>query len=206
MAKKALIVSCMMAMCGAALFAQAKNNWLSGELSLIGAGLRYERMINPSFSLGANAYASTMILWGEVDAGATMRFYPGGGQFFTGLGVGYHIHWAPASEFKGTVVYKDDTKEKIDFADDDNAGDIVNNTGIGITPELGFKIDVGQPGGFFISPGIKVPVTLGWREPTFVSIGKNMKNAEAHGGVKRWENNFGVDWGIVVFIGLGGAF
>jgi hypothetical protein len=34
-------------------------------------------------------------------------------------------------------------------------------TGFAITPALGWKIDIDNPGGFFIRPGINIPVTFG---------------------------------------------
>jgi len=61
--------------------------------------------------------------------------------------------------------------------------------GVAITPEVGLKIDFGKPGGFFIQPGIKVPVTLGGRYVLgILSDGKY---------------GFGVGVGIVPYCGLG---
>lgn len=140
--------------------ANARNNWISGELGLIGVGGRYERMLGPNFSVGANVYYSSLFRELE-DAGIDIvgRYYPWGKVFFTGVGLGYHRHWQ-ADEMSDRCV------------------------GIGITPELGWKIDAAKPGGFFVSPGLKLPITIG----TLL------------------EGGAAIRFGIVVYCGLGYAF
>ncbi|MDR0301071.1 MAG: hypothetical protein LBI04_02025, partial [Treponema sp.] len=63
--------------------------------------------------------------------------------------------------------------------------------GFAITPEVGWKFDVGEKGKFFVSPGLKIPITIGrytygywWDEQ------------------KKW----GVMFGVVAYCGLGYAF
>jgi hypothetical protein len=139
------------------------ENWLSAELGLLGVGARYERMLGPKFSIGLDVYwNSAFLYWNEFEAGIFGRFYPWEGTFFWELGLGFHNHTA-LSFFKGIVVIN----------------------GAAVSPGLGWKIDVGKPGEFFITPGIKVPVTV---------------------GIDQFANLFDVGIGVVPYFGLGGAF
>ena len=117
-----------------------KDNWISGELTIAGAGIRYERMLSSAFSIGAIAYYSdTFILLKDIGVDAFARWYPWGKTFYLGLGIGFHM------------------VSIAQFGDSDTS----TLTGAAITPELGWKIDVGAPGGFFIQPGVKIPITFG---------------------------------------------
>jgi len=160
------------------VFVQEKNNdfiehWISGEISLLGFGVRYEYNLSPYFSVGMNVYAHTFFLF-ENEFGLfhfNMRFYPGGKAFFMGLGAGYHFH-----------------TELTDDSHSLGSGDLVGIRGAAITPEIGWKINPGKKSGFYFSPGLKVPVTFGMVE-------KLIGNRQ-----------FGVGYGFVAFIGLGGCF
>jgi hypothetical protein len=148
--------------------AAAKGNWISGEASLLGGGLRYERMLGSQLSVGVNAYWSSLFFfWNELEAGIFARFYPWGKSFFVGAGVGFHIHTA------------------ITLADESIDSSLEAITGAAISPEVGWKIDVGNTGGFFIQPGIKVPITL---------------------GINDVKEEFGVGVGFVPYFGMGLAF
>jgi len=180
---KKIILSLVLALVVAGgVFAQGKasaggkvKNWISGEVSLLGAGARYERMLNDKFSIGANAYWSTFfIVWNELEIGASARFYPWGNSFFAGLGLGFHIH-------TGVYSYKYEGGGSVTWF-----GSV---TGAAITPELGWKIDVGGPGKFFLQPGVKMPITLGV--------------LESYGNLK---GGFRVGFGIVPYFGLGYSF
>jgi hypothetical protein len=142
--------------------ANVRNNWVSGELSLIGIGASYERMAGAKFSVGLDAYWNSLFFfWNELEAGVFGRFYPKGRSFFLEAGLGYHVH---------TSLSLDDSKAI---------------TGFSITPALGWKIDVGKPGGFFIRPGVKFPITLGTND---------------------LDNEFDTGVGFLPYISLGGAF
>jgi hypothetical protein len=178
MSKKLVLALVLVSVLAGGLYAQSnvRNNWVSGEVSILGGGARYERMLGPNFSVGANVYYSTLFLfWNELEVGASGRWYPGGSIFFVEAGLGYH--WHSALTTSGLF---------------GNGGSLFEDiTGVAISPGLGWKIDVGSPGGFFINPGIKVPITLG-----------------ARSGWYDWttKSKFGVGIGIVPYIGLGGAF
>ena len=168
--KKVFVLLILVLLLGNVVFAQEKtanvrNNWISGEISIIGAGARYERMLNSNFSIGAAAYFSyTFFIIKDTGVDVSARWYPWGKTFYLGLGVGFHMVTL------STLIF------------DSNSGLI----GGAITPEVGWKIDTGSPGGFFIQPGIKVPITLGgWNDST--------------GG-------FGVYAFPILYFGLGGAF
>jgi len=162
--------------------ANIRDNWLSGELSIFGGGARYERMLNGNMSIGANFYYSTLILFNELGLDASFRFYPTGKTFFLGIALGYHWH---------TTVK------------DGNLLDIISVEGIGITPELGWKIDVGAEGGFYLQPGIKLPLTIG--EKTF---SENVWRNDGYGEYPVWTEKTepGVGFGFVPYFGMGFAF
>jgi hypothetical protein len=146
--------------------ANAKNNWISGEVSLpIGIGVRYERMINSNFSFGVGAYVIQAIVYAGGGVDLFGRFFPWGKTFFAELGLGFHSdysNWSDAS-------WHDAKKIK----------------GVSVVPGLGWKIDVGKPGGFFLSPGLRFPITFG----------KNSRN-----------NEFDSIVGCAVYFGMGYAF
>jgi hypothetical protein len=166
--KKLVLLSVLAAIVAGGVFAQeraanVRNNWISGEVSLLGGGARYERMLGPKFSAGADVYWSSLFLfWNELEVGLFGRYYPWGGMFFAEAGLGYHIH---------TALTVSDGAEAI--------------SGVALTPAVGWKIDVGSEGGFYIPPGIRLPITFGVNDVT---------------------DKFAVGVGVVPYFGLGGAF
>ena len=136
--------------------ANVRNNWISGAVGLLGAGASFERMINHHFSIEVHAYANLFLplILINLGIGGGIRYYPQGRVFFVGLGFGYQGY--------ATIG--------------------VGGQGFGVTPEIGWKIDVGDEGGFFIQPGIRIPLTFDRSLP------------------------FRVAPGIVPYVGLGFAF
>jgi len=159
--------------------ANVRNNWISGEASLFGVGARYEYMLNSQWSIGGNVYWNNLfLLWNELGIDVTARYYPWGKIFFVGMGLGYHGH-------SGTFDY-----DSIDsYGKKQTVTWFGTIYGVAITPEAGWKIDVGSEGGFFLQPGVKLPITLG--------------------ALRRWgENNneFRAGFGFVAYFGMGYAF
>ncbi len=152
--------------------ANVRNNWISGEVSLIGLGLRYERMLGSHFSLGVNAYANTLIAFSDVGIDAFVRFYPQGKNFFTGVGFGQSF-WHNA--FWGYI-------EKME------------DGGVAITPEFGWKIDVSDEGGFYLQPGIKLPIVFG------TGTRESFWTEE----IRKEDIKYSV--GFVIYLGMGIAF
>jgi hypothetical protein len=146
------------------------KNWISGEVNILGAGAMYERMLNKTIGIGANVYWNTLILWNELGADFVFRVHPGGGSFYFGTSVGYHTHTG----------FYDFTYKGSKYTE---SWQIVD--GLAVTPELGWRIDFGDPGGFFMQPGVRVPITLGWME---------------------YYDLFSIGWGVVPYIGFGFAF
>jgi hypothetical protein len=156
------------------------KNWFSGEVSILGGGLRYERMLNDKMSIGGNVYYSTFfVLWGhDLGADFSFRFYPWGGTgsvpegLFFGGGLGFHMNWIGLASY---------------LADDD----WMTLYGGAITLDVGWKLDVGGPGGFFLQPGIKVPIYLGARKTWDL-----------------WDSYYEFDWGstTIPYVGFGFAF
>ena len=137
--------------------ANSRNNWISGELNFVpisydrewtsllethvplnmGIGARYERMLGSRISLGTNIYwEPSWLNWGgggyyTFGIDASFHFYPWGKTFFLGAALGFYYYNTYTS-----------------FTRTDHS------IGAAITPEIGWKIDVGKPGGLYIQPGI----------------------------------------------------
>jgi len=159
------------------------ENWVSGEISIFGLGVRYERMLEPSFSVGAEAYFNSLFfLWNDWGFIGFVRYYPAKPLFFLELGAGYNYHTG-----FGKYKYKDTD------GTEETLSDWIETSGFVISPGMGFKIDMRKPGGFFVQPGVKLPITLGTQEP--VIAGWNNRNSK-----------FGSSIGFIIYCGLGYGF
>ena len=187
--KKPLALLVLAIVVAGGVFAQektehAKRSWLSGELSLIGAGARYEFMVNEKWSLGANVYFTTLILWTDAAVNMVGRFYPWGRPFFTEIGLGFGIHSGVEDhEYTYTILGITYTGKGTGF---------VTMNGFGIVPGAGWKIYVGNPRGFYISPVVQLPISLGKKDYNALWV-----NAE---------NEFGLGLGFRASFGIGFAF
>jgi TolB-like protein len=134
--------------------ANARNNWISAGLAAIAIGARYERMLGPRISLGANFYWSFLPITpfvghssgvgiGSFLIDASFRWYPWGKTFFLGLALGFG--WG------GNYTREDNFSE----------AQWKYTYGMAVTPEIGWKIDVGKAGGFYLQTGISVPLIFG---------------------------------------------
>jgi len=176
--------------------ANIRDNWISGEINILGAGLRYERMLSENFSVGATLYGSTLIMTLDTSGiGAFARFYPFGKTFYLELGLGYGQNSDMAFDEGVTIVNADGTRDPYN---------LVKTSGLDITPGLGWRIDVGKEGGFFLNPGISLPVTIGKQEPWVPFI---------LGGPVDWETSentyiekTGASVSFRLFLGMGYAF
>ena len=165
-------------------FAQDKQvkNFASGEVGFFGAGARYEHMLNPKIGIGVNAYYNWLVS-GETGIDFSFRVHPGK-VFYFGIGLGFHISRSYLSLLR-------------DFLEEDRKVKSWGNAiGVAITPEIGWRIDFGKPGGFFLSPGIKIPVTLGVKR-----LGLTWWS-DSRGDFSR----FAWSVGVVPYIGLGGCW
>ena len=134
--------------------ANARNNWILGELLLfpLGVGASYERMLNSKISLGTNVFWGTVSFmptgWNQANGfgvDAFFHFYPLGKAFFLGVALGFHYV---------SVKYESDIHPELDIKN-------YAYYGFAITPELGWKIDVGQPGGLFLQIAGGMPFLFG---------------------------------------------
>jgi hypothetical protein len=157
--------------------ANAKDNWVSGEINIFGAGGRFEHMFNANTAIGANIYWNSLIALTEFGIDGTFHFYPTGKMFFAGIGFGFHVHTGIQNER---------------LASGNFYSDWVNTTGVAFTPQVGWKIDVGDPGGFFIQPGAKLPITLGVKRGVLWTLDE--------------EGRFGAGIGFVAYFALGYGF
>ena len=182
MAKKGLLVLLLAAIVAGGVFAQDKKVWLSGEVSIVGAGLRGEYMLSDNLSLSVNAYwTSFLFFWNDMGANVMARYYFGDGVFYAGLGAGYS--------------YNTGTKD-VDFKYDGvtyTESQLVGTTGIGIVPEFGAKFKVGTSG-LYVNPFLQVPVTIGKQTPVISIYGEDE------------DLGWGVTWGVRPAFGVGYTF
>jgi len=178
MKKRILLLTILAIMLAGGAFAQ--THWISFEIKGPGAGLRYEYVITPSFTVGgyiSYTYITIPIIgsFGEiippipshqerfpppsptltdsVEFGATARWYPSGRMFFTEISLGYNIF-----EYEVSVGYHFGNGNNYIYYEEKMGG-----TGFCIAPGLGWTIDLGKMGDFFLSPGVKFPITIGRR-------------------------------------------
>jgi hypothetical protein len=159
-----------------------KKNFVSADLGLLVAGARYERVLTPKLSVGADFYwANSFIIFNELEAGAFVRYYLVKGLYGE-LGLGFHTHSGVEDyEYKYSgVTY--------------SGSDLVLTSGFGISPALGYKFDPGKPGGFFLTPQVTVPITIGKKEVSGLLVGSTA------------ELDSGVAVGFVLDLSLGFAF
>jgi hypothetical protein len=154
MKKRIFFVLALMVLFGGGVFDQ--NNWISAEINVLGSGARYERVINPYLTVGANFYYEfwpVPMQYGSASmfgGGVSARWYPTGRKFFLELDL-------------GGMSYDGGRYERVEYYDGYQTqyrDEWVNYNfgGFTLTPGLGWTVDVGKIGGFFISPGLKVPL------------------------------------------------
>jgi hypothetical protein len=166
------------------------KNWFSGEISIIGLGLRYERMLSSKMGFGVNVYYDTLFfLSHDLEAGVSFRGYPWGGTgtaaegIYFGGGLGFHMSWYDWGW--GSYSW--------------SFSDLAILYGGAISFDVGWRIDVGSRGGFFIEPGVKFPLTLGMRKGWSYSIWDWDYDSSY-----KWR--FDWDFTVIPYIGLGVAF
>lgn len=149
---------------GGGVFAQ--NNWVSAEVSILGAGIRYERVLNPNLTLGVNVYSNFLPTpfidsnWSTdhtVSGGSiSTRWYPTGRKFFFELNLG-------SASFDNRRLVEDWNENE------DEVSEIFS--GFAITPGFGWTVDVGKAGGFFLSPGAKIPIIFTGDDRDVMGVG-----------------------------------
>jgi len=193
--KKVLFVLVLAAVVAGGVFAQEKEvkNWISGEVSIFGGGIRYEYMLNDKFSVGVNGYAQTLIVWNDLGINAVARFYPFE-IFFAELGLGFGYHSGV-----GDITINGPKGSGMFYGKDSYTytNEWIGIKGFSIVPGLGFKIDFDSPGGFFVQPGVKVPIIIGKKKPIMDWYGDYEKY---------YTSEVGVGVGFIVYCGLGYAW
>ena len=135
-------------------------NTLGLHLNLIGAGaaFNYERSFNPNFSLLGEI--SLDIIPVAFTLAAKARYYPFGRAFYLEMGAGYGMTIGYVGLIAG---YANLIAEMFTFGLADTNWDVWMH-GVVLTPGLGWKIDLGKPGGFTLPIGLGINIFLGPRE------------------------------------------
>ena len=174
----------VLVMCTTFLNAQTTyRHWISASpglrlggstLAHIAGELRYEYIINPSFSVGAYTYYEL-----SFGTGISGRWYPSSKSFFFEVGLGYN------KLFGNSIYLEHDTDKWIDFKFDYN--------GIEIVPGIGWRINIGKPGGLFITPSVRYPIIYRWYKTLPFSDNPNTLDPRIHTT-------------LIVYFGFGYAF
>jgi len=194
--KKLVLVLILAILIAGSVFAEEGDevikNWVSVDLGIFGIGVGYEYMLLSNLSVGANAYTSTMFFSGGAGIIAYGRYYIFNKNFYTELGLGYGSSKSMASGHH--------IENKADTPSGGTGTASVATTGLLISPGLGWKIDRGEPGGFFIQPGFKFPIAIGKLTP-WASMPK-------YGDYSDWEydEQTGTKMGFIFFFSMGYAF
>ena len=134
-----------------------QRHWISASPGLrlggpwfvwLAAELRYELMLNPFFSAGAYIYYDY-----SNGIGIAGRCYPFARSFFLELGLGYNKY------YKEHFFLNHDTGQWTEHY-------VADFNGIDIVPGLGWRIDVGKPGGLYITPSARFPIIMRWYKDT----------------------------------------
>ena len=118
-------------------YANERDNWVSGGLTVparylgISIGAQYERMLGSKISIGADFSYTFYSSSNDLSMDAFFRYYPWGKTFYLGTGLGFDCIDLRKSSFYYFTA--------------------------GLCPEIGWKIERGVAGGFFLQPGIKFP-------------------------------------------------
>ena len=120
------------------------KNWLLIEGSIWGGGLRFERSLSNSFTLGLNGFTQTFQDSADMGVLASTRLYPGNSVFFLELGLGYGY-------IESGIAYKAEEQErKLSYSAD----------GFMINPAIGLRFGR-KAKGFITDFFFGVPIVLG---------------------------------------------
>ena len=133
------------------------THWISGELNMMGSGIKYEYQFMPNLTFGANFFKSDFRESSTLVAGVFARYYPFSGRVFfaeIGLGYGTRESWADwkNDDFEGGVSVHEGERY------------LTKTVGVAISPAVGWRIDIGRQGAFFLEPGVRIPITIGGQE------------------------------------------
>ncbi|MDR2517231.1 MAG: hypothetical protein LBC88_07615 [Spirochaetaceae bacterium] len=168
MAKKLFFVMMIAALSTGGVFAEeappveasrAKNT-AAVTVGLIGVEASYERSLTRNFSVLADvSYSNVFFVGDSYTAAIRGRWYPWGKTFFLDLGLGYG----------NTVGLLGSTAEfvllilTLGLVRPDAINDALRVQGLLVAPSMGWKIDVGKPGGFVIPVVLGLDVVVGGR-------------------------------------------
>jgi hypothetical protein len=150
--KRVVFVMVLAAIVAGGVWAQERpKNWAYGQVGLIGGGAGYERILFPSLSVGGEAYFNSLFFfWNSLAVEAYAKYYPLRGKvFYAKLGLGF-----------GTVTGTEDYT----YGGYDWGSTTYSTAGFLLDPGVGWKIDVGEPGKFFIEPKIGLAIVMGKKD------------------------------------------
>ena len=158
--KKIILCLVVFVLAGGILFAQEvqyerpKNN-IALHATLLGLAFSYERCFNPYVSVLADT--SLNVLPATFTIAAKGRLYPFGRAFFLEMGAGFGIT-AGYIGLTGGLLLRTLTLGFYGIEDK------IWLRGLVLTPSMGWKIDIGKPGGFTLPISFGIDFFWGYRE------------------------------------------
>ena len=160
MKKKALLLVLLMLIIAGVVFAQADaKNTAAVQITFLGVAGSYERMFTPHFSLLAEAAFTTLGIADEFTASGKARWYPFGKAFYLEMGLGL-AYGHSFSNFIGNFLLGVITFGWWFTTDEFNATINKRTGGFLLQPGLGWKIDIGQPGGLVLPIGMGLDIKV----------------------------------------------
>jgi len=169
MKKSILFIVIILLLVSGGVFAQEKerpNNTISLSFGVIGAGLSYEYMFGRHLSVLADISCQTMIFADEFTASGKGRWYPFGRAFYLEMGLGYVYGRGMVNMMKEMVLGVMTLGLYwllMDDPDDDH-----RTGGLLVQPGLGWKIDIGKPGGLVLPIGMGLDIKINKEMPDFM--------------------------------------
>ena len=162
MTKKLFLAFIVFSVISGGAFAQDQErarNTIAASFSILGAALSYERMFNRHFSVLAEASYNTLVLIEEFTFSGKARWYPFGRAFYLELGLGLSYGRGITAIMTSLILgmftfgWYFTTLDEEDF--------LARRAGFLVQPGMGWKIDIGRPGGFVLPISMGLNLKLG---------------------------------------------
>jgi len=156
MAKKIVLMFIVFSAISGAVIAQEQEratHSVAASFGFIGASLSYERMFSRHFSVLAEVSYTTLVLIEEFTLSGKGRWYPFGRAFYLELGFGLSYGRGISDLMTHMLLGLFTFGWYFTTLDEDDL--MARRLGLLVQPGMGWKIDIGRPGGFVL------PVSMG---------------------------------------------
>ena len=155
MAKKLLLILIILLVISGFAFSQESheeeaNNTISVLFTILGTEASYERSFNRYFSVLADVSYTTLFIVNELTASGKGRWYPFGRTFYMEMGLGFGYANAATGAIAALLFPILLLIPDFDISRTDYIYGFLIQTG------MGWKIDIGKPGGFVLPVSLQL--------------------------------------------------